>query len=190
MTKIFSHPVDCCFAPWSCAVQKDFSFMRSYLLIVVLSAVHVLFRMPFPVPRNLSLYCFSLLSESMYLVLYWGIWSAWGWILYRVVNMIYLYSTYSHPCLPNICWRRCLFFIVYFWLLCQQSNVYRCMSLCLSLQFDFIDWCVCLYATVYYYRAFSQLKASPSKWSSLVSSWDKSSQHSLLMSSHEHFNLI
>jgi hypothetical protein len=74
-------------------LQKLFSFMRSHLSIIDLRAwvIVVLFRKLSPVLMSSRLFATILplyvLLDLMYLVLYWGLWSIWLWVLYRVIDM-------------------------------------------------------------------------------------------------------
>lgn len=78
------------------AIQKFFSFMRSHLLIIDLNAMLLV-----SCSENPSLwqwvqayYPLSVLSEWVYQVFRWGLWSIWSWVLCRVINLT---RVTSHP---------------------------------------------------------------------------------------------
>lgn len=56
-------------------------------------------------------YSIFMVSYSIFIVLYWSLWSTWCQILFRIwyMNLIFFYIPMS--CFSNtICWRCCLFF--------------------------------------------------------------------------------
>ena len=91
LVKIFSQSVGCCFVLMTVSfdLQKLFSFMRSHLLILDLSAwaIGVLFRKLSPVLMSSGLLPTFFLLDLVYLVLSWGLWSTWTWVLCRVIDM-------------------------------------------------------------------------------------------------------
>ena len=103
LVKVFSYFVACCLV-WMTvpfALQELFSFMRSHLLIAVLSAcaVSVWFRKSFFLCQWVQAYSpLSLLSDPGCLDLFWGLWSIWKWVCAGWWVWIYLdSSTCSHP---------------------------------------------------------------------------------------------
>jgi hypothetical protein len=79
-----------------------------------------------------------LLSGSIYLVLCWGLWYIWSWVLFRVISMGlfgFFYIQITHDQF-HFFWRGCLFSSVYFWLY-KKNQVYTgCVCVCV---------CVCVY---------------------------------------------
>jgi hypothetical protein len=63
--------------------QKLFSFIRSHLLIIDLSvwAIGILFRKLSPMPIHFWRFLTFSLWGSVHLVLCWGLWFVWSWIL-------------------------------------------------------------------------------------------------------------
>jgi hypothetical protein len=109
-------------------MQKIFSFIYFYLLIVYLSACtsNVLLRKPFLVPMSPRLFSVSLLPDLVYLnSLNWGKLRSlisWELNLWRVIHMDLFAYFYMHPFnLTSIfCWRYSLSSNVYFRLLYQK----------------------------------------------------------------------
>ena len=128
--KKFPRCVGCCSVQLvvAFAMQKIFSFIYFYLLIVYLSACtsNVLLRKPFLVPMSPRLFSVSLLPDLVYLnSLNWGKLRSlisWELNLWRVIHMDLFAFFYMHPFnLTSIfCWRYSLSSNVYFRLLYQK----------------------------------------------------------------------
>ena len=60
---------------------------------------------------------FSLLSGSVYMVLWCSVWSSWLWVSCRVVSMhlLVFFHMQSSSLTSTICWRCFLFSNMYFW---------------------------------------------------------------------------
>jgi hypothetical protein len=111
LVKIFSQSVDCHFVllTVSFVLQKLFSFMRSHLPIVDLSAwaIGVLFRKLFPEPMHSRLFpTFSYIrvSVSGFVLRFWA---TWTWVLCQAINMnlfSFFYMQISSET-STICWR-------------------------------------------------------------------------------------
>lgn len=75
----------------SFALQELFNFISPYLFIVSLRActIGVLFCLGSCLLHQCiqGFFLFSLLSDLVYPILCWGLWSTWIWVLCRVINM-------------------------------------------------------------------------------------------------------
>jgi hypothetical protein len=144
VVKIFSCSVGCHMAQGliSLATQELFSFMRSHVAIVLsVCVIRVLFRKSFPVPINSSLFprFFSIRVRKSGLML-------GSFIHFKLTFM--QDDKYGSICTPlhtaiqlgqHHLLKRLSFSVVYFWLLCQNSDFHRYVQLCLGLQFNSID---------------------------------------------------
>ena len=90
----------------------------------------------------------SLLLNLVCLILCWGLWSTWLWALCRVIDMglFAFFSMQTSNSTSTICWRHFLFPFVWFLVLCQISNIPRCVGIYLDLWSYSIDQYVCFYA--------------------------------------------
>lgn len=90
------------------AIQKLFSSMRSHLFIDDLSAYNgVLFKNLFLCSEFKTIPYFL----TLYLDLYWGPWTIWSWVLFRMIGIDIVAFFYTHP--PSLnstnCWKCCTF---------------------------------------------------------------------------------
>ena len=116
LVKIFSQSVCCLFVllTLTFALQKLLSFRRSHLFIVALSVLVLYFRSGLLCPCIEGYFPLSLLCSSVWLDLYWDLWSIWIWVLCMGIDMdlfaffYMLASSYARP----ICWRWFLFSIL------------------------------------------------------------------------------
>lgn len=102
-----------------------------------------------------------LFSVSVCLVLFWCL-----WVLCRMMNMdLCNCSTCRDIVLSStICWRHRPFSIVYFWTPYLKSGVHMWMELCLGIQFDSIDQCVCVFANTMQFYIVQDLFSYPGFW--------------------------
>lgn len=88
LEKIFFHSVSCLFTQIivSFVLQIIFHFMKSYLSILVLILTLPVFcsERHFLCLKVKLYFLLSLLSDLMYQVLCWGLWSIWNWVVGRV----------------------------------------------------------------------------------------------------------
>ena len=134
--KIFSHSLGYCFVRLkvSFAWQKLLSFLRFHVLIIELSAwaVGVLFRKLSAVLVHSSYFPLSPLPGSVCLVLCYGLWSTWTWVLSVWWIWIYWHSTCNHLVWPASFVKECCLSLssVCFWVFHQKSDVwiYVCIN--------------------------------------------------------------
>ena len=87
----------------SFALKRLFSLRRSHLLIVNLSVciTGVLLKKLALLPMCSRLFS-TFLSCLIYLVLCWGLWSTWTWVLCRVIDMdLFTFFYMRHPVIPG-----------------------------------------------------------------------------------------
>ena len=140
----------------SFALLKLFSFMRTRLTIVDLSAHAngVLFERFFLCQWVQSYSPFFFPLGSMYLVLCWSLWSIWSWVLCRVINTdLFAFFYLKTSSLTSTSFWRCYLFFQYVFCFHQQSGVHSCEDL---------RQCVCFCANttfyLYYYSSVVQLE--------------------------------
>lgn len=130
--------------PLSC---RNFSSLWSpaYNLVILVLCCRCSFQNVFVLPMSSRRFPPSLLSDWMYLVLCWGLWYTHSWVSCRVKSMgLYSFFSFTHPAMQfnqdhSLKMFQCV-------LLASLSGVWRCMDLCLRLQFDSMDLCDCFYA--------------------------------------------
>jgi hypothetical protein len=87
-------------------------------------------------------------TVSEFLVLYEHLRSIWNWFLYKVRDKGLVLDFYVEIIsLSTMCWRGCFISHVCFWLFCQKSDSWNCMSLFQVFQFCSIGLCVCFCAS-------------------------------------------
>lgn len=132
---------------WWCPLsyKSFFNFMRSHLLVVDLRVCANVF-----CSEGLFL-CYEfkgrsqLLSDSVYLVLNW--WTKTQFVQGDKYGSIFYSSTCSHLVWLAPFVEDAIFFPVCIYdLFNQQSALHRCVGVCLGLQCDPLDGCVCFYA--------------------------------------------
>ena len=132
LVKIFSYSVGCYFVllTVSFALQKFLSFRRFHLLFRWVSVLLGLYLESDLLSHCVQVYFpLSFLWGSVCLVLCWGLWSIWNWVLCIVIAMdlfAFFYMLIFNYA-STICWIYFLFSIWYFLLLCQKSGIHRCV---------------------------------------------------------------
>ena len=126
---IFPYSVDCYLVQMivTLAVQTFCSFMRSLIVDLRTFANGILLRSLFLWQWVRCYSTLSLLSESVYLALYF-LCSIWIWVLCRVIStdLFELFYMWLSILTSTICFRCCfIFYRVYFWLLLKNiSSIY------------------------------------------------------------------
>ena len=95
LVKIFSYSVGCRFVLLTMffALQKLFSFMKSHLLLILVSLPLVFYLGSCLLCQYIKDYPpLFFLSDSVYLVLCWGLWCIWTWVLCRMIDYILLHA--------------------------------------------------------------------------------------------------
>ena len=133
LVKIFFHSLGCHFVLFTMlfVLQKLFNFRRSHFLIVALSdwATAAIFRKWSPVPiQSKLLPTFSSIRFSVTkFMLSSLIYLEWSFLHdgrhESICNLLRVHIQYTN----TFCWK-CFFSIAPFWLLCQKSDVHRCVD--------------------------------------------------------------
>ena len=111
-------------------------------LDIINKAIGILFRKLSPVPMYSGVFPYFSSMISLYLVLCWGPWSTYFWVMCRVIIMclfLFFYMVDIQLDQHHLLKMLSLFSIVWFWLLYQNSSVHRCVGLFIGLHFDSID---------------------------------------------------
>ena len=129
----------------SFAIQKLFSFRRFHKVTVYINfcASHILLRKSSPMLMNSRLFPIFCPIKICVSGLCSGFWSNRTYVF---IGICLHSSTCIDPVRSALFAEDLLFPIVNFWILYQKSDIQRCVGLCLSLWFKFIDHLFCFSA--------------------------------------------